>query len=133
MPGVLVQRLSFFHLETAAKLSKLQEPVFAVFFKRPLKSLNIQADFDSAIRRCSNPPAPARFVEASTWDRLGGPSIRPPSSAPRRRPSLRSWRRRGAARRKLGASLPAEGLGATPRVFLYSPRNAGEVHAIGDS
>jgi hypothetical protein len=39
-----------FHLETVAKPLKLLECVFAVFSKWPLKSLDYQADFDSAIR-----------------------------------------------------------------------------------
>jgi hypothetical protein len=47
MPDVPVQGS---HWETAAKLLKLREQVFAVS-KRPLKPLNIQANFDSAIRK----------------------------------------------------------------------------------
>jgi len=40
-----------FHLEIAAKLLKLLELIFDVFSKCALKSLNNQADFDSAILR----------------------------------------------------------------------------------
>jgi hypothetical protein len=39
------------YLEMAAKLLELLESVLAVFSKCALKSLNNQADFDSAIRR----------------------------------------------------------------------------------
>jgi len=42
---------SAFCLETAAKLLSSLEAILAIFSKRPLKSLNNQADFDSAIRR----------------------------------------------------------------------------------
>jgi hypothetical protein len=40
-----------FHLATAAKLLKLLERLSAIFSECALKSLNNQADFDSAIRR----------------------------------------------------------------------------------
>src|SRR5882724_5693875 len=40
-----------FHLETAANLLELLERLFSLFSKRVLKSLDNQADFDSAIRR----------------------------------------------------------------------------------
>ena len=39
------------YLEMASKLLELLESVLAVFSKCTLKSLNNQADFDSAIRR----------------------------------------------------------------------------------
>jgi hypothetical protein len=42
---------SCFHLETIAKLLKLLKRVFTVFSKCVLKSLDNQADFDSATRR----------------------------------------------------------------------------------
>jgi hypothetical protein len=42
---------SHFHLETATKLLKLLERVLTDFSKYPLKSLDNQADFDSAIPR----------------------------------------------------------------------------------
>jgi len=44
-------------LETAAKLLKLLEGILAIFSKCALKSLDIQADFDSAIQM-SDPSRP---------------------------------------------------------------------------
>ena len=49
--GLILPAESHFHLETATKLLKLLERVLTDFSKRPLKSLDNQADFDSAIRR----------------------------------------------------------------------------------
>jgi hypothetical protein len=48
-------------LETAAKLLELLEPVLTIFFKCALKSLNNQADFDSAIRRF-DPSRPSQLM-----------------------------------------------------------------------
>src|SRR5437868_4129809 len=53
-----------FHLETAAKLLKLLEGVLSIFSKFPLKSLNNQADFDSAIRRF-DPSRPSQSREGT--------------------------------------------------------------------
>jgi hypothetical protein len=49
--GLILPAESHFHLQTATKLLKLLERVLTDFSKRPLKSLDNQADFDSAIRR----------------------------------------------------------------------------------
>jgi hypothetical protein len=43
------------HLETAANLLRLLKRVLTIFSKNVLKSLNNQADFDSAIRRLNGP------------------------------------------------------------------------------
>jgi uncharacterized protein (DUF2336 family) len=53
------------YLEMAAKLLELLESVLAVFSKCALKSLNNQADFDSAIRRF-DPSRPSQPLERST-------------------------------------------------------------------
>jgi hypothetical protein len=58
-----------FHLETAANLLELLERLFSLFSKCALKSLNDQADFDSAIRRFdpsrpSQPLAQRKMVHA---------------------------------------------------------------------
>ena len=60
---IILPAAAVFHLETAAKLLKLLERVLAVFSKCALKSLDNQADFDSAIpwfesRRPSQPLPP---------------------------------------------------------------------------
>src|SRR6185436_10590652 len=49
------------YLETAAKLLELLEPVLTIFSKFALKSLNNQADFDSAIRRF-DPSRPSQLM-----------------------------------------------------------------------
>ena len=49
--GLVLPARSVFHLETAAKLLISLESVLADFSKNALKSLNNQADFDSAIPR----------------------------------------------------------------------------------
>ncbi len=51
LPGLILPTRAIFHLETAAKLLKLLERALAVFSKCPLKLLDNQADFDSAIPR----------------------------------------------------------------------------------
>src|SRR5437868_15451634 len=53
-----------FRLEMAAKLLKLLEGVLSIFSKLPLKSLNNQADFDSAIRRF-DPSRPSQSAEGT--------------------------------------------------------------------
>ena len=61
------------YLETAAKLLELLEPVLTIFSKCALKSLNNQADFDSAIRRVrSLPPQP---VDIARLNRFFVPSF----------------------------------------------------------
>jgi hypothetical protein len=54
------------HLETPANLLKLLERVLAVLSKCPLKLLDNQADFDSAMRRfeSSRPSQPVRSLRA---------------------------------------------------------------------
>lgn len=52
---------SFVHLETGANLLELLEGPFQPFSKRFLKSLNNQADFDSAVPG-SNPTAQPTFT-----------------------------------------------------------------------
>jgi hypothetical protein len=47
----LILRREIFHLEKVANLLELLERLFGIFSKCVLKSLNNQADFDSAIRR----------------------------------------------------------------------------------
>jgi hypothetical protein len=49
------------HLETAAKLLSSLKAILAIFSKRALKSLNNQADFDSAIRRF-DPSRPSQLI-----------------------------------------------------------------------
>ncbi|MBT1515411.1 hypothetical protein KIP88_33545 [Bradyrhizobium sp. SRL28] len=46
-----IPRGGAFHLETPAELLSSLEAILVIFSKRPLKSLNNQSDFDSAIRR----------------------------------------------------------------------------------
>jgi hypothetical protein len=53
--------LSFFHLETTAKLLISLEGILSLFSKCALKSLNNQADFDSAIRRF-DPSRPSQLI-----------------------------------------------------------------------
>jgi hypothetical protein len=55
------------HLETAAKLLSSLKAILAIFSKRALKSLNNQADFDSAIRRFD----PSRPSQATAVDLTG--------------------------------------------------------------
>jgi hypothetical protein len=66
-----------FHLETAANLLKLLERVSTIFSKCALKSLDNQADFDSAIRRF-DPSRPSQavsfFGEFSFLDERSPPS-----------------------------------------------------------
>jgi len=50
-----------FCLETAAKLLSSLETILTIFSKHPLKSLNNQTDFDSAIRRF-DPSRPSQHL-----------------------------------------------------------------------
>jgi 4-aminobutyrate aminotransferase-like enzyme len=58
------RRRSSHHLETTGKLLKWLEGVFSLFSKCALKSLNNQADFDSAIRRF-DPSRPSHALATS--------------------------------------------------------------------
>ena len=75
MPTSSVEAI--FHLETAANLLELLERLFSLFSKCDLKSLNNQADFDSAIRRFdpSRPSHPFLRSARLPKRRENGPEI----------------------------------------------------------
>jgi hypothetical protein len=63
--GLVLPEKDVFHLEAAAKLLKLLEPVLAVFSKYAWKLLNNQADFDSAIPWFESRRPSQKYVDRS--------------------------------------------------------------------
>jgi hypothetical protein len=61
-----IPRGLLFYLETAAKLLSLLEGISPIFSKFPMKSLNNQTDFDSAIRRFDPSRPSHRYYQASS-------------------------------------------------------------------